>query len=76
MSRMTVEHLKAGIIFGDNSTKEYLYLPASEIGMEDPLCVIETPKGRQDITMKQALQCVLKLSLKPVHHPRLGSSSL
>lgn len=75
MSRMTAEHLKAGIIFGDHSTQEYLYLPAGEIGMEDPLCVIETPQGRQDITMKQALLYVLKLSLKPVCHPQLGKNS-
>ncbi|MDF2634648.1 MAG: hypothetical protein K0R78_1522 [Pelosinus sp.] len=76
MSRMTVAHLKTGIIFGDNITEEYVYLPASEIGMDDPLCVIETPKGRQDLTMKQALSFILKLSLKPVRHPRLGRSSL
>ena len=76
MSRMTMEHLKAGKIFGDNNTHEYLYLPASEIGMEDdPLCVIETPQGRQDLTMKQALTYIRKLSLKPVRHPKLGSHS-
>lgn len=75
MSRMTAAHLKAGIIFGDNNTGEYVYLPASEIGMEDPLCVIETRSGQQDITLKQALLFVLKLSLKPVTHPRLGRSS-
>ncbi|WP_378953912.1 hypothetical protein [Pelosinus sp. sgz500959] len=75
MSRMTTEHLKAGKIFGDCNTQEYLYLPASEIGVDDPLCVIETPEGRQDITMKEALTYVLKLSLKPVRHPQLGSRS-
>lgn len=75
MSRMTIEHLKAGKIFGDYNTHEYLYLPASEIGMDDPLCVIETPQGRQDITMKQALTYVLKLSLKPVRHPLFGNRS-
>ena len=75
MSRMTVEHLKAGIIFGDHNAQEYLYLPASEIGMDAPLCVIETPQGRQDITIEQALTYVLKLSLKPVRHPLLGNRS-
>jgi len=75
MSRMTAEHLKAGTIFGDHNTQEYVYLPAGEIGMEDLLCVIETPQGRQDITLKQALLAILKLSLKPVRHPRLGDSS-
>lgn len=75
MSRMTIEHLKAGKIFGDNNTHEYLYLPASEIGMDDLLCVMETPQGRQDLTMKQALSHIRKRSLKPVCHPQLGSRS-
>lgn len=75
MSRMTAEHLKVGIIFGDTNTEEYVYLPAGEIGMEEPLCVIETPKGRQDISMKDALVYVRKLSLKPVRHPQLGRHS-
>ena len=73
MSRITIEHLKAGKIFGDCNTNEYLYLPASEIGMDDPLCVIETPQGRRDITMTQALDFVRKLSLRPVRHPLFGS---
>jgi len=75
MSRMTAEHLKAGIIFGDHNTQEYVYLPAGEIGMDEPLCVIETPQGRHDLTMKEALLSVLKLSLKPVTHPKLGKRS-
>jgi len=75
MSRMTAEHLKTGIIFGDHNTQEYIYLPASEIGVDDPLCVIETPKGRQDISLKQALRSVAKLSLKPVRHPQWGTRS-
>lgn len=75
MSRMTTEHLKAGIIFGDYNTQEYVYLPAGEIGADDPLCVIETPQGRQDLTMKQALIHIRKLSLKPVRHPLFGSRS-
>lgn len=75
MSRMTAEHLKSGIIYGDHNTQEYIYLPASEIGMDDPLCVIETPIGRQDLTLKQALLSVLKLSLKPIRHPQWGNRS-
>lgn len=76
MSRMTMAHLKAGIIFGDNTTAEYVYLPAGELGVEEPLCVLETVKGRQDISIKQALTFITRLSLKPVCHPRLGNSSL
>jgi len=75
MSRMTVEHLKTGIIFGDQNTHEYIYLPAGEIGIDAPLCVMETPQGRQDLPIKQAALYVLKLSLKPVSHPQLGRRS-
>lgn len=75
MSRMTAEHLKTGIIFGDNNTQEYVYLPPGEVGMEDPLCVLETPKGRLDVTMNDALLYVRKLSLKPVCHPYFGKRS-
>lgn len=76
MSRMTAEHLKTGIIFGDNNTQEYVYLPPGEVGMEDEsLCVLETKAGRTDVTMKQALIHIRKLSLKPVIHPYFGRRS-
>lgn len=76
MSRMTADHLKTGIIFGDNITQEYVYLPPGEIGMEDePICVLETGKNRVDITLKEALLHIRKLSLKPVTHPYFGKRS-
>lgn len=76
MSKMTAEHLKTGIIFGDNDTQEYVYLPPGEIGMEDePICVLETVTGRVDVNMKEALLYIRKLSLKPVIHPYFGRRS-
>jgi len=75
MSQITASHLKAGIIFGDNEAGEYVYLPAGEVGISDPLCVFESNKGRQDLPLAAAAALVQKLSLRPVKHPRFGSRS-
>lgn len=75
MSQITAGHLKAGIIFGDHHTGEYIYLPAGEVGIDDPVCVLETNKGRQDLSLPEAAALVQKLSLKPVRHPRFGLRS-
>ncbi|HEY3425873.1 MAG TPA: hypothetical protein VGL27_13820 [Negativicutes bacterium] len=75
MSVMIAEKLKSGVIFGDHADQEYVYLPAGEIGMEIPLCVIETPTSRQDISVDNAVKLILRLSLKPVRHPMFGAKS-
>ena len=75
MSVMVTAELKAGIIYGDNISQEYVYMPASEIGVDNPICVIERPNNRSDISLKEAVTLVRKLSLKPVKHPRFGASS-
>ena len=41
MKTMTESELRAGVIFGDNITDEYVYMPASELGVETPICVYE-----------------------------------
>ncbi|WIW70471.1 hypothetical protein [Anaerosinus gibii] len=75
MSTMVTAELKAGIIYGDMENNEYVYMPASEIGVENPICVIETPTDRKDISLKDAVNLIRKLSLKPAKHPRLGKQS-
>ncbi len=75
MSVMVAAQLKAGLIFGDTLTKEYVYMPGGEIGIEQPLCVLETAHSRQDVDLKQAVALVIRLSLKPIKHPLLGSKS-
>ncbi|GBG56891.1 hypothetical protein SPFL3102_02375 [Sporomusaceae bacterium FL31] len=75
MSVMVAAQLKAGFIFGDNMTQEYVYMPGGEIGLENPMCVLETMHNRQDVEFSRAVQLVQKLSLKLVNHPRLGSKS-
>mgnify|MGYP003585627741 CR=1 FL=1 len=75
MSKIITEHLKAGFIFGDTDAGEYIYLPGGEIGVEEPLCVLETAADRRDITLREAATLIHKLSLKPVRHPRFGFRS-
>lgn len=75
MPTMTESALKNGTIYGDNANKEYIYMPASEIGMAKPLCIFERSGERFDVSFLDALHLVHKLSLKPVSHPKLGRSS-
>ena len=75
MSKIVAEHIKAGFIFGDIIADEYVYLPGGEIGVDEPLCVLETPHGRRDISLSEAVSLISKLSLKPVRHPLLGLRS-
>lgn len=75
MSRIHREHLQAGYIFGDPSNEEYIYLPAGEVSADHPLCVLESPKGREDIDMDEALTLIDRLTLKPCQHPLLGRRS-
>lgn len=75
MSKILAEQLLIGIIFGDISVGEYIYMPAGEIGSDNPLCVIEQGKTRRDISLSEAITLIGKLNLIPVHHPRLGDRS-
>lgn len=75
MSRIHKEHLQAGFIFGDSLNEEFLYLPAGEVSADNPLCVLETPKGREDIELDEAAHLIDKLSLKRCTHPSLGKKS-
>lgn len=73
MSVIIKEQLQAGIIFGDNNAGEYIYLPGGEVGVENPICRFESPKGCDDIPIIAAVELVLRLSLKPAVHPQLGN---
>lgn len=75
MRTMTESELRAGVIFGDNTSDEYVYMPASELGVEDPICVYEYSLQREDVHMQEALDIIRRRSLKPAKHPRLGKSS-
>lgn len=75
MSRMALAELQSGIIFGDHTSEEYIYLPAGEIGAEAPICILEIKKQQRDISLAEAAALVMRLHLRPVRHPRMGVSS-
>ncbi len=73
---MVIEaELKRGLIFGDSETMEYVYMPGSEIGVTNPICVYENVGSREDVTVKEALRLIRVRSLRRVRHPLLGESS-
>lgn len=75
MSTMVTAGLKSGLIYGDTVNGEYVYMPASEIGLDEPLCVLESGALRRDISLKEAVAMIRRLSLKPAIHPLLGTHS-
>ena len=54
---------------------EYVYMPGSELGVKDPLCVYEAEGLREDVDMHEALRLIRVRSLKPARHPVWGESS-
>ena len=64
-----------GVIYGDNVNCEYVYMPASEIGVSNPICIFETTDKKEDINMTEASKIIPRRSLKPVRHHKLGVSS-
>ena len=76
MKKLTESKLLAGFIYGDHHTKEYVYLPGSELGADIPVLVYETDEGRRDLSMDEALDVIEKRSLKPTIHPISGKRTL
>ena len=75
MSRMIAGELLAGIIYGDTTNQEYVYLPAGEVGSEPGVCIFESHESRQDLPLEEAAHLAARLSLRPVQHPRMGPRS-
>ena len=67
--------LLRGIIFGDRNTDEYVYMPASEIGVEHPVYVYEEGMKRRGIDLAEALDLIRVRDLRPTTHPLLGRTS-
>lgn len=72
---MAEAKLHGGVIFGDRVNDEYVYLPASEVGAERPLCIYEADGRREDVTMEEAVRLITVRSLRPTKHPKLGGSA-
>lgn len=75
MSRIHKEHLQAGYIFGDTANEEYVYLPAGEVGVDHPMCVLERQGNYEDVDLEEAAHLIDRLTLKPCSHPKLGKRS-
>ena len=75
MATMTECELKAGVILGDGNTAEYVYMHASELGADKPLCVYEQGEDREDVDLREAMAIIRRRSLRHAVHPRLGSNS-
>lgn len=76
MKKLTESKLLAGFIYGDDHTKEYIFLPGSELGADIPVLVYETAEGRRDLSMDDALEIIEKRSLKFTAHPIFGKRTL
>ena len=61
--------LRVGVIYGDPENSEYVYMPGSELGVKDPVCVYEADGMREDMRL------IRVRSLKPARHPVWGESS-
>ena len=75
MSHMILSQLRGGRIFGDREAGEYVYMPAGEVGVSEPVLVFETGSRCEDVSLTEALHLICVLSLRPVRHPRLGDFS-
>lgn len=67
LKKTTESKLLAGYIYGDNVTKEYVYLPDSEVDTEEPMLVYEDNGGRDDIGMERALEIIEKEASNQPH---------
>lgn len=75
MGQIHKAHLQAGYIYGDSENKEYIYLPAGEVGVNEPICIFEKGSSYEDIPIEEACKLINRLSLKECSHPSLGKRS-
>jgi hypothetical protein len=75
MSQVAKKHLLAGIIYGDNESQEYIYLPGGEVGTDKPLCIFEQRGDRKDVTLDEAAHLIDHLTLHQTSHPVMGKRS-
>ena len=75
MSVVMAEELQAGIILGDPENEQYLYMPGSEIGSDDPMCIFEDHGSQRDVHLDEAVALAKRMTLKPCRHPKLGKKA-
>ena len=74
--KLAESRLLSGFIYGDPTMEEYVYVPGSELDAAVPMAVYETPKGRQDISLIEALSLIEHRSLRLARHPVLGEKTI
>lgn len=72
---MAQAHLKDGFIYGDDVSQEYVYMPAGEIGLSNPMCVYENNGVITDVDFAEAEKLITLRSLKIISHPTMGNRS-
>ena len=75
MATMTECAVKAGRSVGDGKAAAYVYVPASELGVDKPLGGYEQGEDREDVDLREAMAIIRRRSLRHAVHPRLGSNS-
>lgn len=76
MKTLVESELLAGDIFGDVANKEFVYMPSSEIGLDNPILIFECHNKKEEVNIKDALKLITRYNLKKVVHPKLGDSSI
>ena len=64
MHKLTESRLLAGFIYGDSRTKEYVYLPGSELDSDTPFLIYEEDGHREDVPMDRALEIIEKRKMR------------
>ncbi|WP_297862183.1 hypothetical protein [uncultured Acidaminococcus sp.] len=75
MSVIMAEELLSGLILGDRDNEQYLYMPGSEIGSDNPMCIFEEHGNKTDLHLEEAVELAKRLTLKPTVHPVYGKRS-
>ena len=72
MSVIMAEELRAGLILGDRDNDQYLYMPGSEIGSDDPVCIFEEHGNKTALHLAEAVALANRLTLTPTAPPLYG----
>lgn len=68
--------LRVGVIYGDPENNEYVYMPGSELGVKEPLCVYEAEGMREDVRHARGFAPHPRAEPKARTPPRLGGELL
>ena len=67
--------LKGHGFIPDPDNQQYMYMPGSEIGSDNPMCIFEERGQKTDLHLEEAVELAKRLTLKPTVHPIFGKSA-